>query len=116
MFTLLMMPATAKVLDPTASNLAHRDLVLVAIAARQYEQKRGQLPDSLQALVPEFLPAVPTDPFDVKAIRFQSTDDGLVLYSIGRDRKDDGGSDPEQKGEPDIVVRLVPAGMIGRGD
>ncbi len=116
MFTLLMMPATASVFDATASNLAHRDLVLAAIAARQYEQKHGDLPDSLQALVPEFLSAVPTDPFDGQALRFQTTDEGLVLYSIGRDRKDDGGSDPEQKREPDIIVRLKPAGMIGTSD
>jgi hypothetical protein len=53
------------------------------------------------------LPAVPADPFDGQPLRFKPTPDGLVLYSIGRDRKDDGGSDPEQKGEPDIVVRIT---------
>jgi hypothetical protein len=115
-YTMLLFPAVWNAFHTTARGLAHRDLVLAAIAARQFEQKHGQLPDSLAALVPEFLPAVPTDPFDGKALRFQITDEGLVLYSIGRDRKDDGGSDPDLKGEPDIAVRLVPAGMIGVGD
>lgn len=116
LYTTLLFPATWGAFNATGTSLAHRDLVLAAIAARQYEHKHGQLPDSLQALVPEFLPAVPTDPFDGQPLRFQATDEGLVIYSIGRDRQDDGGSDPEQQREPDIVVRLVPAGMIGVGD
>jgi hypothetical protein len=106
MFTLLIMPATSGSFQATGRNLAQRDLVLAAIAAGQFEQKNGKLPESLESLVPEFLPTVPTDPFDGQPLRFKATDEGLVLYSIGRDRKDDGGVDPEHKSEPDVVVRL----------
>ena len=106
LFTLLIMPATAKALDATARNLAHRDLVLCALSARQYQQTRGELPATLAALVPELLPAVPADPFDGQPLRMAVTSEGLTIYSVGRDMKDDGGIDPENKFEPDIVVRL----------
>jgi hypothetical protein len=107
MTTLLIMPASSGSFAATARNLARRDLVLCAIAARQYQHKQGELPASLAALVPEFLPAVPADPFDGKPLRMIATEEGLVLYSIGRDQKDDGGLESGQRsGEPDIAVRL----------
>jgi hypothetical protein len=106
MFTLLIMPAMNATLQATARNLAHRDLVLCALSARQYQHARGELPASLAGLVPQYLPAVPTDPFDGQPLRFVAKPDGVALYSIGRDLKDDGGVDPEQTGEPDVVVRL----------
>lgn len=31
------------------------------------------------------------DPFDDKSLRMKTVPDGLVIYSIGIDRKDDGG-------------------------
>jgi hypothetical protein len=106
MFTLLIMPATGKMFDATGRNLAHRDAVRCAIAARQYQAAGGELPARLADLAPDFLPAVPADPFDGQPLRLIVAEDGLTIYSIGRDRKDDGGSDPQQNGEPDIAVRL----------
>jgi hypothetical protein len=106
MFTLLIMPAMTTPFEATGRNVAHRDLVLCAIAARQYEHQHGELPPALADLVPEFLPAVPTDPFDGRPLRMIATAEGLTIYSIGRDRQDDGGSDPERKGDPDVVVRV----------
>jgi hypothetical protein len=106
MFTLLIMPAMTTPFEATGRNVAHRDLVLCAIAARQYEHQHGELPAALADLVPEFLPAVPTDPFDGRPLRMIATAEGLTIYSIGRDRQDDGGSDPERKGDPDVVVRV----------
>ncbi len=32
--------------------------------------------------------------------------DGLVFYSVGKDRKDDGGQENENTSEPDVVVTL----------
>ena len=56
---------------------------------------------------PEFLAEVPTDPYDGRPIRMRHVDGGLVLYSIGRDRKDDGGRPAEPGAEDgDLVFRL----------
>jgi hypothetical protein len=107
MFTLLIMPATGKSFEAAGRNLALRDLVRCAIAARQYQHANGELPKSLATLAAfEYLPAVPADPFDGQPLRLIAGEESLTIYSIGRDRKDDGGSDPQQNGEPDIAVRL----------
>jgi hypothetical protein len=108
LFTLLIMPATGKAFEAAGRNLALRDLVRCAIAARQYQAANGELPKSLAKSLAahEFLPAVPADPFDGQPLRVVAGDDGLTFYSIGRDRKDDGGADPEQSGQPDIAVKI----------
>ena len=57
--------------------------------------------------MPEFLPEVPADPYDGRPLRLKRTDGGLVLYSLGRDRKDDGGRPEDDKKESgDLVFRL----------
>jgi hypothetical protein len=106
MLTLLIMPATAKSLQATGRNLAIRDATLCAVAAERHRLKHGQPPQKLADLAPEFLPAVPTDPFDGQPLRMKADGDGLLFYSVGKDRKDDGGQENENSGEPDVVVRL----------
>ncbi|MEE8169011.1 MAG: hypothetical protein V3T70_00550 [Phycisphaerae bacterium] len=61
------------------------------IALAQYHRRHGRYPDSLSELVPEFLPAVPIDVVDGEPLRYRLTDDSYILYSIGVNKKDDGG-------------------------
>ena len=69
--------------------------------------KHGKHPEKLSELVPEFLPAVPPDPYDGRPLRPRRGEGGLVLYSVGRDRKDDGGRPmDEEKHEGDLAFRL----------
>jgi hypothetical protein len=112
MVTLLILPATTKSFEATGRNLALRDATLCALAAQRHRLKHGQLPAKLADLVPEFLPAVPTDPFDGQPLRMLdrvSADkgDALLFYSVGKDRKDDGGVETGHSAEPDIVVTLI---------
>jgi hypothetical protein len=62
-----------------------------ALAAERFRLATGRWPGSLGELVPTYLNAVPVDPFDGKPLRFQRLADGLVIYSVGKDRVDDGG-------------------------
>jgi hypothetical protein len=62
-----------------------------ALAAERYRLARGRWPKSLDDLVPDYLPAVPSDPFDGQPLRLGHRPDGLVVYSIGPDKTDDGG-------------------------
>jgi hypothetical protein len=48
--------------------------------------------------VPTFLPAVPTDPFDGKPLRYKKLAKGYVVYSIGEDEVDNGGTEKNSKG------------------
>ena len=63
----------------------------VLFALKRYKSWHGDLPATLQDLVPEFLPKVPPDPYDLKPIRYSK--EMKRLYAIDRDAVDSGGSD-----------------------
>lgn len=68
-----------------------------AIAVQRYRLKNGKLPDSLSDLVPEYLKAVPLDPFDGKELRYKKLDTGFVVYSIGEDLINDSDQEGPKK-------------------
>jgi hypothetical protein len=70
-----------------------KQVVITAIALKRYQLKHGNHPRNLDALVPEFLAAVPFDPVDGRALRYRLNRDGTyLLYSVGENGKDDGGN------------------------
>lgn len=105
-YTLHLFPAVRASFDVAARNIAQRDVLATAIAAERHRLKHGRYPEKLADLVPQFLSAVPSDPFDGEPLRCVAADDGLTIYSIGRDGKDNGGLSLENSGEPDISVHL----------
>ena len=90
----------------TARTYAVRDLLLLGIAAKRFKLKYGRDASGVNDLVPAFIPVVPTDPFDGQPLRMQVTSDEIVFYSVGEDRVDNGGQDPDGLSRPDLVVRL----------
>jgi hypothetical protein len=62
-----------------------------ALAVEHFRLVHGQLPENLNELVPQFLPAVPSDPFDGAPLRYHRLAKGYVIYSVGADGHDDGG-------------------------
>lgn len=80
------------------------------VACERYRLKHGNWPASLDALVKEgWLSAVPIDPLDDQPMRFRATPEGIVIYSIGFDRKDNGGIiklNRMQEADVDIGFRL----------
>lgn len=91
----------------------HRDATLATIALTAYHRRHGSWPASLDQLSPEFLPAVPVDRFDGKPLKYKVVDGQPLLYSVGRNRKDDGGipaADRSRGDEaPDGDIRFWPA-------
>lgn len=73
----------------TCSLEAEYAAMRLAIACKRHERKYGKLPENLQALVPEFLPAVPIDPFDGQPFRYAPA--RRIIYSVGLNGVDDGG-------------------------
>jgi len=59
----------------------------------RFRQTNQNLPETLQALVPAFLPSIPQDPFDGKPLRFKKLSAGYVIYSVGPEKIDNGGKD-----------------------
>ena len=65
------------------------------IAVRRYGLDHNRFPDRLADLVPVYLKAVPVDPLGLgKPLRYRPLDGGksFVLYSLGPNLKDDGGT------------------------
>jgi hypothetical protein len=86
---------------------ARNRVAAAAMAVERHRVKYGETPASLEQTMPEFLTAVPSDPFDGKPLRyFRVGDDGYTVYSIGTNGADDGGQDQENRGEPDVTFRV----------
>jgi hypothetical protein len=90
---------------------ADRAAVVLLVALRLYQAEKGRPAESLDALVPAYLPAVPADPYaglpfgyrlsKGEAIDWPAANGGPqrpvaegqgVLWSVGEDRQDDGGT------------------------
>jgi hypothetical protein len=93
-----------------------------AIAAERYRRATGRLPETLEQLVPAYLPKVPVDPYSGREIRYVRTAVGATAYSLGTNERDDGGTkldDPRwRKGgvqytPPDfgVAIHVAPRGM-----
>jgi hypothetical protein len=87
-----------------------------ALAAERYRLAKGHWPERLDDLVPDFLLAVPTDPFDGRPLRLRRTADVIIVYSVGPDGEDNGGR-LDRKGERapgnDLGFQLWDAGQRG---
>jgi hypothetical protein len=59
---------------------------MILSALKWYNAQKGEYPDRLEQLVPDYLPSLPEDPFpeDGKFI-YKKSNDKILLYSIGLD-------------------------------
>lgn len=71
--------------------------VRAVVAAERYRRANGAYPETLDALVPKYLDAVPRDTFSGGAMRY-SRERGL-MWAVGQNTVDDGGSTLTDKGE-----------------
>ena len=63
-------------------------LTRAGLALLQYKQAHGAFPETLEALGLEGL----IDPFTDEPLHYRPEDEGFVVYSVGEDRKDNGGT------------------------
>jgi hypothetical protein len=62
------------------------------IAAERHRLATGRWPESLASLAPAFIEAVPTDPYTGEPLRYRRIDDGILIYAVGADLVDNGGT------------------------
>jgi len=94
----LIWPIFARMFNIDIRNQAHFRVTQAGIAVERYRLAQGRLPQSLEELVPEYMEAVPADPFDGRPLKYRMLETGYVVYSIGEDSSDDGGNE-RGKGE-----------------
>jgi hypothetical protein len=78
-------------IDPAFRADAQNAVRRVALALFAYRAQHGRFPDRLAELAPQTMPIVPHDPYDEQPLRYQKTDRGWIVYSVGPDLRDDGG-------------------------
>lgn len=111
----IITPVLDRVFFKDAHALTALHLREAELAVRAYLSEKGQLPQDLQALVPNYLPQIPADPFGEGPLRSSMKDGKLIVYSIGPDGVDDGGKattgkfpEPDSKGDIAVVVGAKP--------
>jgi len=75
----------------------HTTRLLIALKA--YKLDHGELPDTLDTLVPDYINSVPIDDFDGKPLRYDPV--LRIIWSVGENLKDDAGDE-----ESDIIVKI----------
>jgi len=90
-FTRMLVPALSRASIEGARSRARIEAARAALAVERYRLKYGRAPARLDDAAPEFIEAVPVDPFDGKPLRYERRGEGYVVYSVGENGKDDGG-------------------------
>ena len=94
------------------SVVAKQNNILIATAIKLYQLDNGHLPEKLDNLVPQYLPAIPSDPFNhFQPVKYVKKENGYLLYSFGPDRIDQLGktkykSERADNNEGDIVFAV----------
>ena len=90
-----MLPGLERMANYRLSASTRIPCARVALAVEQYRAATGNLPESLEALVPDYLDAVPADPWTFvhapEMLKYTHGPGGYTVYSVGTDGQDDGG-------------------------
>jgi hypothetical protein len=93
LYAKMLMPALTGAVKRSARAQTWVDEARIACALERYRLQYHDLPGSLDALTPQFIPKIPHDLFDGQPLRYLKNPDGTyVLYSIGWNERDDGGT------------------------
>ena len=91
-----------------------REIEMLAVAFACYHTQHGRWPAELKELCPSLLKTIPADRFSGKPLVYRPSKDGYLLYSIGKNMRDDGGQwntpgpDAGEKTD-DIVAEVKPS-------
>lgn len=85
----LMLPAVSACATADARVTANRQLTEVMLRIAIHRSETGAYPDNLS---PEVSATPPTDTFQGEPLVYEKTEDGFLLYSLGANGIDDGGS------------------------
>ena len=98
----IAVPNFIKAWQTTAHNQTLAEQLEIACALERYRLAHGEYPETLDALIPQFIAKLPHDIIDGQPLHYRRTNDReFLLYSVGWNEKDDGGvpgtlSDPSQ--------------------
>jgi len=89
----LFLPALGTCAEKFAHTQTSVDLARTAVALERYRLAHAEFPESLVPLAPQFIAQVPHDVIGGQPLKYRRTADGqFILYSIGWNETDDGGT------------------------
>jgi hypothetical protein len=91
---------SATIVETEFRTLADWRIIRTMVALRRYEQQHGAYPDTLERLVPDYLAAIPVDPFGGGLLKYRRQATSYVVYSVGLNLRDDGGVKKNWPGDP----------------
>ena len=83
-----------------ASVLARMNALDTSLALERYRNARHLLPERLEDLQPTFMDHIPLDPFTGRPLLYRRLDPGYIVYSVGRNGRDDGGREDDDADPP----------------
>jgi hypothetical protein len=88
----MVFPSIGKAVIKFARAQSSIDLARTAIALERYRLANGNYPESLDALMPQFMEKIPHDTINGQPLHYRREASGqFVLYSVGWNETDDGG-------------------------
>jgi hypothetical protein len=88
----ILLPALGKAVYRDTEDRTKARIAQIVLAIERYRLAHAnRLPENVDALVPTYLTAHLSDPFDGRPLRFKPRESGYVIYSVGPDTVDDGG-------------------------
>jgi hypothetical protein len=105
----LVVPALLKIQDAVDRVAQGHESLRIALALAAYRADVGRYPARLEDVAPKYLPAIPDDLFSGKPLKYRLSDDGYLLYSVGKNGVDDDGrSSTDEPAGDDLAVRMPP--------
>lgn len=95
--TSILEPAVGRVNELYAELIAQMRITRAGLALLQEKKAQSVFPETIEKLKIENL----YDPFSKKLLRYKPQGQGFILYSVGRDEKDNDGSPRQKKQEKD---------------
>jgi hypothetical protein len=87
----LLLPQLYAVMAKEATLEAMIEAARAGLACQIYQRQQGKYPASISDLIPNILKEEPLDPFTGKSLIYRTKENGFIVYSLGTNRKDDGG-------------------------
>jgi hypothetical protein len=89
----MAIPNFSRGLEKVAQIQTSVNQATIVCALERFRLTRGEYPTSLTELTPQFINQLPLDVIDGRPMKYRRTNDGkFVLYSVGWNEKDDGGT------------------------
>lgn len=100
----MMLPALEAAIIADDRLKTHSSMFNLALALAQFRAEHNGYPSTLKKLVPEYIPRIPADDFSGSEFVYRKTDGGYLLYSLGKNGRDDGGKNADGQNESDDVI------------